>query len=188
MREKGIDYFENARRATLSNRAYCISNPNKFNGYGENLWGLTACDGPKDTLMDWKGQPVQFRTYSARGASAQRVIDDGTIAPTAAGGSVPFAPEVCLSALEYMWNTHYDQLVRPYGFADAFNPSFTAGIGNEQGWYDKDYLGIDQGPILIQIENYRSELIWDLMKKNPYIISGLQKAGFTGGWLDEQGE
>ncbi|MBB4079548.1 hypothetical protein GGR28_002173 [Lewinella aquimaris] len=184
MREHDSDYFENSRKATLANRAYCIENPMGFVGYGPNQWGLTACDGPGGLDTIYRGQEVKFFDYRARGASSRHIIDDGTIAPTAAGGSVPFAPEECIAALEHMWTTQYDSLVGPYGFKDAFNPSYTFGEGNENGWYDVDYLGIDQGPILIQIENHRSELIWNLMRKNPYIRKGLERAGFTGGWLE----
>ena len=186
MHKKGIDYFENARRATLSNRAYCIANPEKYKNYGTNEWGLTACDGPKDTMAVVNGKEYYFNGYRARGAASTQIIDDGTIAPTAAGGSIPFAPEVCIPALENMWQKYYGSLVKEYGFLDAYNPSFTYGTGNENGWFDKDYLGIDQGPIIIQIENYRSQFVWNLMKKNPYIISGLKKAGFKGGWLDSK--
>jgi len=185
MRKKGIDYFENSRRASLANRAYCISNPLGFTDYGNNVWGLTACDGPKDTVVIWKGKSVQFQEYSARGAAADYIRDDGTISPTAAGGSIPFTPKESLDALAYMWERYHHRLIGKYGFKDAFNPSFRFGPGNEEGWFDQDYLGIDQGPILIQLENYRSELIWSLMKKNPYIIEGLSKAGFTGAWLDD---
>ncbi|CAH1000679.1 hypothetical protein LEM8419_01813 [Neolewinella maritima] len=182
MREHDSDYFENSRLATLANRAYCIDNPGEFAGYGPRQWGLTACDGPGglDTVID--GRPLKFFGYRARGASARHVVDDGTIAPTAAGGSVPFAPEECLAALEHMWTTQYDSLVGRYGFRDAFNPTYTFD-GHTGGWYDIDYLGIDQGPILIQLENHRSELVWKLMAKNPYIRRGLERAGFTGGWL-----
>ena len=91
---------------------------------------------------------------------------------------MPFAPEVCIPALEFMWTNYYDQLVGKYGFKDAFNPSYIFGEGNENGWFDVDYLGIDQGPILLQIENHRSGLLWNLMKENPYIQAGLAKAGF----------
>ncbi|WP_116127149.1 glucoamylase family protein [Lewinella sp. IMCC34183] len=183
MREHDSDYFENSRKATLSNRAYCMENPGNFVGYGPNQWGLTACDGPGSLDTVRQGKAVEFFSYRARGASADHIIDDGTIAPTAAGGSVPFAPEECLAALEHMWTTQYDRLIGPYGFKDAFNPTYTYGEGNAGGWYDVDYLGIDQGPILIQLENHRSELVWNLMKKNPYIRRGLERAGFTGGWL-----
>ena len=184
MREKDSDYFENSRLATLSNRAYCIENPAGFTGYGPNQWGLTACDGPRGLDTLFRGEPVRFFTYRARGASARHIIDDGTIAPTAAGGSVPFAPDECLAALEHMWVTHYDSLIGPYGFKDAFNLSYTYD-GLTNGWFDVDYLGIDQGPILIQLENHRSQLIWELMKRSPYIRRGLERAGFTGGWLDD---
>ena len=184
MEEKGIDYFENSRRATLANRAYCMDNPNSFTGYGPDQWGLTACDGPAGETRNWQGNEIRFRTYSARGASAIRITDDGTIAPTAAGGSVPFAPEICISALEHMWETNYDSLIGEFGFKDAFNLSYNFTDQTQNGWFDKDYLGIDQGPILIQTMNYQNEFVWNLMKKVPYIIDGLRKAGFEGGWLD----
>jgi len=193
MRKKGLDYFENSRRATLANHAYCKENPRRFKGYSEKVWGLTACDGPVDWLSkndprhrcpeDWQN----YRGYSARGVAADYHEDDGTLAPTAAGGSVPFAPEICLPALETMWNMYYDSLVGPYGFKDCFNPTFTACGQLPNGWYDTDYLGIDQGPIILMLENYRSGLIWNIMKKNPYIRTGLQRAGFRGGWLGFEG-
>ncbi len=187
MKEKGIDYFENARRATYANRQYCIDNPQGFTGYGPNQWGLTASDGPRGEPRKamFNNKEVQFRMYWARGASSRHINDDGTIAPTAAGGSVPFAPEICIPTLKHMWDEHYDKLVGEYGFKDAFNLSYTFSEGNEEGWFDYDYLGIDQGPILLQIENHRSGLIWEMMKKNPYIQEGLKKAGFSGGWLDQ---
>jgi hypothetical protein len=185
MAEKGIDYFENSRRATLANKKYCIENPFNATGYGEHCWGLTACDGPGYRETTVNGNPWTFLGYAARGASAVYTRDDGTIAPTAAGGSVPFAPEICIPALEYMWETYYENLVGDYGFKDAFNLTWVDPDTGEVGWFDNDYLGIDQGPILIQIENYRSGIVWEVMKKNPYIRQGLKKAGFTGGWLNK---
>jgi hypothetical protein len=182
MSEKGIDYFENSKRATLSNRAYCIDNPLSFEAYSENIWGLTASDGPANIAMDYKGKQVQFSTYSARGAATGYQNDDGTIAPTAAGGSIPFAPDETIAALHEMKQAFGDELYQEYGFKDAFNLSYA-----EEGWFNEDYIGIDQGPILIQLENYQTGLIWDILKKNKYIITGLQKAGFRGGWL-EQGD
>jgi len=191
-RAKGIDYFENSRRATLANRAYCIQNPQKFKGYGEDCWGLTACDGPADDLrkanveQSIKKQELErFHGYSARGAAGNYITDDGTIAPTAAGGSIPFSPEVCLSALEHMWQAHYDSLVNEYGFKDAFNLSATFGGQRPAGWFAQDQLGIDQGAILLMIANYKDGLIWNQMKKNPYIIRGLERAGFKDGWLSD---
>lgn len=188
MRKKGIDYFENARRATYANRAYCMDASSKFKNYGANEWGLTACDGPKDTTVN----NIHFMSYGARGAASIRVVDDGTIAPTAAGGSIPFAPEICIPALENMWNKYQNTpLITEYGFKDSYNPNYTFNLSTLRGqkgnsfWIDPDYLGIDQGPIIMQIENYRSQLVWKLMKKNPYIIAGLKKAGFKGGWLEK---
>jgi hypothetical protein len=191
MRGKGIDYFENSRRATLAQRSYAIRNPGGFVGYGADIWGLSACDGPVNATLTYKGRPVEFSTYRARGASFDYVWDDGTIAPTAAGGSIPFAPEVAIPALMAMkaaWGEHgYNR----YGFVDAVNPSFPEGERIEAGrivpglgWFDIDCLGIDQGPILAMAENHRTELVWRTMKKNPHIQRGLRAAGFTGGWLD----
>ena len=182
MRAKGIDYAENTRRATYANRQYCITNPGGYVGYGPNMWGLTACDGPGNNN---KTNPnISFMGYSARGAAQHYVVDDGTIAPTAAGGSLPYAPEICIPALEEMYKVHGDKLYGKYGFRDAFNMSIEYTDGTK-GWYDKDYLGIDQGPIVIQLANHRNQFVWNIMKKNPYIVAGLKKAGFKGGWLDE---
>jgi hypothetical protein len=180
MREKEMDYFENSRRATLSNRAYCIKNPSDFDGYSENIWGLTACDGPGNETRTVNGKPIRFKTYNARGVATNYQQDDGTITPTAAGGSIPFAPEETLQALYTMKERFGDKLYTKYGFLDSFNLSY-----QEEGWFNDDYLGIDQGPILIQLENLESGLIWETLRGNKYIRIGLQKAGFTGGWLDE---
>lgn len=180
MRAHGIDYFENSRRATLASRQYAIMNPGGFVGYGPNLWGLTACDGPgNDNNRD---PNISFMDYHARGVAYGYLKDDGTIAPTAAGGSIPFAPKKCISALKYM-KKQYPKTWGEYGFYDAFNLSFQDKNG-KTGWYDTDYLGIDQGAILLQLANYQSETVWKIMKRNPYIRDGLQKAGFRGGWLD----
>lgn len=186
MKNKGIDYFENSRRATLYNRDYCIRNPNNFKGYSENVWGLTACDGPADVKQIVGKDSVQFFSYRARGASYLHVVDDGTIAPTAAGGSIPFAPDECLNALYTIYNMYGDKMYHEYGFKDAFNLTYENAQLNQQGWFDPDYLGIDQGPILIQLENHQTGLIWSILKRNKYIVSGLKKAGFTGGWLENE--
>jgi hypothetical protein len=155
MRAKGLDYFENSRRATLANRAYVIANPHGWADYGENVWGLTASDIPT--------------SYSARGAPpAER--DDGTITPTAVGGSFAFTPRESLAALRHMYATYRTQIWGPYGFKDAFNPSMK--------WFASDYLGIDQGPIVLMIENYRTGRIWHEFMQHPTIQSGLARAGF----------
>jgi hypothetical protein len=185
MRSRGIDYFENSRRATYSQQAYGRKNPERFAGLSDTIWGITACDGPGDTTLSVNGRPHVFHSYSARGVSADWVMDDGTIAPTAAGGSVAFAPEICVPALKAMRIIHGDRLYRQFGFADAFNPSFRTSRYPD-GWYDVDYLGIDQGPIAIMIENLRNGFVWNVMKRNPYIVEGLKRAGFSGGWLDKR--
>ncbi len=191
MRDRGIDYFENSRRATLAQRAYAIENPMGWKGYGENVWGLTASDGPQNTTQEFQGQQREFRHYSARGAGREGAFDDGTIAPTAAVASLPFAPEIVIPATQEMHRRYGGFLYSSYGFLDAFNPSFEYGdvqlqngrIVPGQGWVGGDYLGIDQGPILLMIANYRNGFVWDVMKRNPYIRRGLQRAGFSGGWL-----
>ncbi|HEU0052060.1 MAG TPA: glucoamylase family protein [Longimicrobium sp.] len=188
---KGIDYFENSRRATYSQRAYAIANPMGWTGYGANLWGLTASDGPKDTVVVIGGKPRQLWTYRARGAAAGEVQDDGTLVPTAAGGSVAFAPEIAIPALMEMRHRFGDHLFTRYGFLDAFNPTLTTPMRTQHGhivpgvgWFDGDYLGIDQGPIVLMIENHRTGLVWRLMRDNEHLVRGLCRAGFTGGWLD----
>lgn len=184
MKSKGIDYFINSKRATLANREYCIKNPNGFKNYEEDIWGLTANDGPGDEERIVNGRKVKFMSYSARGAAIDYKVDDGTIAPTAAGGSIPFAPKECINVLEKMYDTYGDLLYGEYGFKDAFNPSYTFSSG-EKGWFDNDYIGIDQGPIIIQIANNRNSFVWNLLRKNKFIVKGLEKAGFKGGWLNK---
>jgi hypothetical protein len=191
MRGRGIDYFENSRRATYAQRGYAIDNPMHWKGYGADLWGLTACDGPVDATLSIDGRLHRFFTYAARGAAATEVRDDGTICPTAAGGSVPFAPEIAIPALRRMRQLYGDRLFGARGFVDAFNPTLDFKTPVQQGrivpgvgWFDGDSLGIDQGPILLMIENHRSGLIWRVMRKNPYLVKGLERAGFRGGWLE----
>ncbi|WP_338446253.1 glucoamylase family protein [Pelagerythrobacter marensis] len=195
MRAKGIDYFENSRRATLSQRAYGADNPNDWVGYSGDIWGWTASDGPTAAAngREVNGKPREFMGYSARGVSAERVVDDGTVVPTAAGGSIAFAPEVTIPALMNMREAYGEALYTRYGFKDAFNPSYTfvdAGspsgtVDPELGWIARDHLGIDQGPILAMLENHRSGLVWRTMRKNPHIRRGLKRLGFAGGWLDQ---
>ena len=190
MRGRGIDYFENSRRATLAQREYAIANPMGWEGYGADLWGLTAADGPIDTTVVIDGRERRFWTYRARGAAADHVEDDGTLVPTAAGGSVPFAPAATIRALMAMRERYGDHLFTRYGFLDSFNPTLRQPMRTQHGrivpgvgWFDGDYLGIDQGPIVLMIENYRSELVWRLMRDNEHVVRGLCRAGFTGGWL-----
>jgi len=194
MRQRGIDYFENSRRATYAQRAYAIANPMRWKGYGEDIWGLSASDGPQKITLPYGEQLRTFRHYSARGPvfadSVAGGFDDGTIAPTAAIASLPFAPEIVNPAMAALRARYGVQTYARYGFLDAFNPSFrypvplkTGRVVPGVGWVAEDYLGIDQGPILAMIENYRSGLIWRVMRNNPHVRRGLQRAGFKGGWL-----
>ncbi|ALN58130.1 hypothetical protein GLE_2782 [Lysobacter enzymogenes] len=190
MRERGIDYFENSRRAAYAQRAYAIANPMKWKDYGPELWGLTASDGPQQTLQEYRGEQRQFRHYSARGAGLRENFDDGTIAPTAAIASLPFAPEIVIPTTLSMHERYGEYIYSSYGFLDSFNPSFnydiplkTGRLVPNQGWVSSDYIGIDQGPILTMISNYRNEFVWNVMKRNAYIRTGLERAGFKGGWL-----
>lgn len=192
MREAGMDYFENSRRATYASRAYCIANPQGWDGWSKDIWGLTACDGPGDFKVQFKGKPTEFFGYSARGPLGQPDgRDDGTLAPTAALGSLPFAPEIVIPAAEAMRREHGDRLYGKYGFFDSFNPSFrwtdkklsNGRVDPAKGWYDTDYIGIDQGPILLGAANYRNDFVWKRMRTCAPIRKGLKAAGFTGGWL-----
>jgi hypothetical protein len=191
MRQRGIDYFENSRRAVLAQHAYAVANPDGWAGYGPRLWGLTAADGPVHLAVEIGGKKRQFHTYWARGASFTEVQDDGTVSPSAVGGSIAFAPELVVPTLLSLRERFGENIFSTYGFLDALNPTFTLAVpvqhgrvDSAAGWFDTDYLGIDQGPILAMVENYRSELVWRTMRKNPHVIRGLRAAGFTGGWLD----
>lgn len=195
MRQRGIDYFENTRRAVYAQRAYAIANPNGWFEYGANVWGFTACDGPGTMReLDRNGRSRYFLDYSARGAGRAHTVDDGTIAPTAAVSSLPFAPEIVIPAVEEMHARYGFYIFQKYGFLDSFNRSFTAmdvrladgRVDPGFGWVAKDYLGIDQGPILAMIGNYRNELVWEDMRNCVPLRRGLERAGFTGGWLTKQ--
>jgi hypothetical protein len=156
MRAKGSDYFENSRRATLAQRAHAVANPGGFVGYGPETWGFTASDTPDG-----------YAAYGAPPAENER----GTIAPTAPGGSVAFAPEACVPTLRHIYETQREKLWGPYGFRDAYNPG--------KNWYATDTLGIDQGPILLMIENLRGRGPWARLRNNARLKRGLEKAGFV---------
>ena len=155
MRARGLDYFENSRRATLAQRAYAIANPLNHPGYGPNAWGFTASDDPDG--------------YAVHGA-VPAVNDNGTISPTALGGSVAFAPDETTAAMRHLYATYPNSLWNRYGFKDAFNLRRT--------WFASDFLGIDQGPFVLMIENLRSEHVWDVMATVQPLQLGLQRAGF----------
>ena len=178
MRKHGIDYFENSRRATYVQQQYAIRNPRQFKGYGEYIWGLTASDGPGPATMKVGGKLCTF--YDYKGRAVPNGPDDGTLAPWAVIASLPFAPEIVLPSLEYFDET-FPEMTSKYGFKCSFNPTFSEASGT--GWISKGYYGLDQGPIVLMIENYRSGFLWQLMQRCPYIIEGLRRAGFAGAWL-----
>jgi hypothetical protein len=155
MNDHGSTYFENSRRAALAEVAYCNTAPHT--GYSSNVWGLTACDGPPPN------------GYAARGLPP--ALDDGTIAPTAAGGSICFTPGNSLATLKYLYQNYRTALWTENGFRDAFNPGL--------GWYDTDEVGIDQGPIVIAIENYRTQRVWKRFMQSAEVQRGLSSAGFV---------
>jgi hypothetical protein len=180
MRARGIDYFENSRRATYVQQQYAIRNPKGFKGYNENCWGITASDGPGPATRKIGGRLCRFYDYRAR--SIPYGPDDGTIAPWAAVASLPFAPEIVLPTIQYM-DEAYPKMMSKYGFKCSFNPTFKDGSRNKRGWHSQGYYGLDQGPIDLMIENYRSGFLWRLMRQCSYVVRGLRRAGFKGGWL-----
>lgn len=152
LKDRYADYWEQNRNHTLINREHCIRNPNKFKGYGENCWGLTASD-----------------TYN--GYAAHSPTEDlGTISPTAALSAFPYTPEYSMKALKHFYYDLGDKLWSEYGFVDAFNET--------KNWVAQSHLAIDQGPIIVMIENYRTGLLWNLFMSCPEIKAGLKKLGF----------
>ncbi|MGH7523845.1 MAG: glucoamylase family protein [Gemmatimonadales bacterium] len=180
MRGKGIDYFENSRRATCIQQRYAIANPHGFRAYGEFAWGITASDGPGEVTRKIDGIDRRFYDYAARGVPYGP--DDGTLAPWAVLASLPFAPDLVLPTIVRM-NEQELRSGHQYGFWSTFNPTFIEATGDAVGWHSPYHFGLAQGPILLMIENYRSGLIWELMRSCPYLVAGLHRAGFTGGWL-----
>ena len=195
MREAGFDYFENSRRETYANRAYCIANPMGWRGYSNGLWGLAAATGPGNFRLPYQRRdaPV-LRLFRARPGRASRMgATTGRLrrrrrsdrCRSRRKSSFP-----CAEALMKTWPRLFDR----YGFKDSFNPSFTyrrasvetGSVDPQRGWVANDYLGIDQGPILLQAANYRDDFVWRYMRRVPAIRLGLKRAGFTGGWLGYQ--
>ena len=180
MRERGLDYFENSRQATYVQREYATRNPLELEGYSEDCWGITASDGPGWSTHRIGGVERMFFGYRARGAPYGP--DDGTVSPWAILASLPFAPEIVLPACRYLADIDLG-IDRPYGFKASFNPTFPAASGGQYGWVSPFHFGLNQGPIVLMIENHRSGLLWRLMRACPYLVTGLRRARFTGGWL-----
>ena len=183
LRGKGIDYFENSRRATYAHQRYAIRNPRGFKGYGEHCWGITACEGPGPAVLAIDGVERQFFDYRAR--SIPNGPDDGTLAPWAVVASLPFAPEIVLPTILNIDAMGVGQQ-SPYGFEATFNPTFPSHSGKPCGWISPHNFGLNDGPIVLMIENFRSGLLWRLMRRCPYLVTGLRRAGFRGGWLKKR--
>jgi hypothetical protein len=181
MRERGSDYFENSRRATFVQQEYAIRNPMQFRGYGEFCWGFTACDGPGWTKRVVDGVEREFFEYHARGAPFGP--DDGTVAPWVVVTALPFAPEIVIPTCRNFMAMDLGR-TQQYGFRPAFNQSFVVEGSPAGYWVSPYHYGIDQGPVLLMIENHLTGLIWNVMKRCPPLVAGLRKAGFAGGWLD----
>ena len=179
-RDRGIDYFENSRRATYVQREYAIQNPLDFAGYGENFWGLTASDGPGWTTRKIHGIERSFFDYVARGAPYGP--DDGTVAPWAVVASLPFAPEIVLPTVRHFEDV-YPQVTGKYCLRCSFNLTFPNEADADAGWTSPYHYGINLGPVVLMCENHRSGLLWRLMSACPYIVTGLRRAGFRNGWL-----
>lgn len=146
------DYWKQNVNHTLINRQHCIENPKKYKGYGANCWGLTAGDS--------------FKGYVAHSPTE----DLGVIQPTAALSSFPYTPEYSMQALKHFYYNLGDKIWSEYGFVDGFSET--------HNWYAKSHLAIDQGPIVVMIENHRSKLLWNLFMEIPDVQAGLKKLGF----------
>jgi len=170
MRKKNLDYFKNSQLAVEVQRRYAIENPLGWKGYDSLTWGLTACDGPGP---DYNYDDKVFYWYTARGTSGPDLIqnDDGTIAPTAAASSIAFAPQIVIPTIMNFYDKYGKKgLWGRYGFYDAFNPTVN--------WFDKDYIAIDQAPIVLMIENWRNGFVWNYVMMDKIIKTGLERLGF----------
>lgn len=181
MKARGIDYFENSRRATYIQQEYAVRNPHGFAHYGKSCWGITASDGPGPGSRKIRGIQRKFFGYRARGVPFGP--DDGTISPWAVVASLPFAPEIVLPTIRYFIEEIRLKDRQAYGFEASFNATFPEKTKNPFGWVSPYIFGLNEGPMVLMIENFRSELIWQLTRKCPYILRGLRRAGFSGGWL-----
>ena len=178
MREKQCDYFENSRRATEVQREYARRNPRRWAGYDADCWGITACDGPSPQRPELAGETHEMFGYAARGVPYGP--DDGTLSGWAALASLPFAPESALRAARMMFD-RYPEMHAGQRYASSFNPTLAGADG--RAWVSSGHFGLDQGIVVMMIENHRTGLLWRLMRDCPYVVAGLRRAGFRGGWL-----
>ena len=174
------DYFENSRRATIVQQRYAMRNPHGYEAYDEFCWGLTASEGPGARTVRVSGVKRRFYGYKARGVPDGP--DDGTISPWGVVASLPFAPEIVLPTMEHMRRRHLGG-EHAYGYRVTFNPTYPAADGSARGWTCPYFCGLNLGPMIAMIENYRTQLVWQLLRGNPHVRAGFRAAGFTGGWL-----
>ncbi|CAN5292334.1 glucoamylase family protein [soil metagenome] len=179
MRAHSSDYFENSRRATYVQREYAKRNPRGFIGYDEDSWGITASDGPGPATKMVRGRRRRFFDFVGRGIPFGP--DDGTLAPWAVAASLPFAPEIVLPALATI-DRKYPAITSEYGYKCSYNPTF-GGAERAGSWISKGHYALDQGPVVVMLENFRSGLVWRLLRRSEFIRTGLLRAGFRGGWL-----
>jgi hypothetical protein len=180
MREHASDYFENTRQATYIHQEYARRNPLEFAAYGEHCWGITASDGPGFETRRVNGIEREFYGYRARGAPYGP--DDGTVSPWVVVASLPFAPEIVIPTLRAMAELDLGATKR-YGFKPSFNAMYAVPDSPTGWWVAPYHFGIDQGPVILMVENYRTGLIWEIMRRCPYVVAGLRRAGFRGGWV-----
>jgi hypothetical protein len=157
---------------------YAKRNPRGFKGYGELAWGITASAGPGNVVRKIDGKKRRFYAYKAR--AVPYGPDDGTLSPWACVASLPFAPDLVINSIRYIDET-YPEISTTEGFKCSFNPTYKV---DGTGWEAEGFYGLDQGPIVLMLENYFTGLIWRLMRRCPPIITGLTRAGFSGGWLE----
>ncbi len=177
MRDVQSDYFANTRNSIALHREYASRNPRGFTGYDRNFWGITAGEGPGNQELRQDYRDRQFFAYTARGVPYGP--DDGTIAPWAMLATLPFGAAAAIEGTRQLLAA-YPQVCSRDRFSSGFNPTFTARDG---GWLSEGWFGLDQGLLVLMIENYRSGLIWELMRGCPHVRKGLKRAGFRGGWL-----
>lgn len=174
-----LDYFRNTQRAIFVQRVYAFLNPQGFAGYGKDIWGLSACAGPDGERKLRNGCDRGFLGYAARGVPANP--DDGTLVPWGATACVAHEPEVALAGIRALLEAYPDSLCNGR-FVGAINPSLPG--DSTAGWISPACVGIDQGLVLMMIENARTGLLWKLTRHSPIFRRGLQRLGFRGGWLD----
>ena len=180
MKAHASDYFQNSRKAAYIAQQYAIENPHNYIGYGEHAWGISASEGPIRELGPIEIDGRRFYGYLARGVPEP---DDGTLSPWTVITSLPFAPEIALPGIEH-YLTHYPHLYGSYGMMCSLNLTYPGRDGQE-GWYSNNYYGLNEGPVVLMIENYRNGFLWELMKRQASIRLGLKQAGFSGGWLEK---